>query len=132
MKPRSKKSIKHALMPSRKLRGRPQADVGVVQAAGALSESGPVPISKQSLALGAFLDEWEAQHGAFTTAELDGAVQDLESRRHAPRYRTAADVRADMPPPEVARQLLATLCRGGLEARLTARLSFRTTCSPIS
>jgi uncharacterized protein (DUF2384 family) len=69
---------------------------------GAAEESG----EERAKALGVFLDEWEDKHGALTAAELRRAAQDLESRRHpTPRYRTAREVLADVPPPELARKL---------------------------
>jgi len=125
MKPRSKKSSPVDIAALRKYRGRIPADVDIVQLVREDRESGRTLVSKQSLALGAFLDEWEAQHGAFTTLELDRAVQDLESRRHAPRYHAGADVLADIPPPEIARKLFATDApdRAGSQADSAPRFS---------
>jgi hypothetical protein len=58
------------------------------------------------LQLGTLLDEWEAKHGALTAVELAQAEQDLDRRQHqVPRYRTAAHVLADRPPPETAAKL---------------------------
>ena len=130
MKTRGRKDIRRGIKGPRKLRGKLPANADRVREpvglprlptwrsrkTGSPFATGADPLSNRSMldaadeageafekALGAFLGEWEEKHGPLTV-ELDRAAQELNSRR-ASRYRRAADVLADMPPPEIARKL---------------------------
>jgi hypothetical protein len=72
---------------------------------GAVGSPSALDPESHARALAVFLDEWEREHGPFTSAELERAADEiygrgraLEMKKGAEReYRTAADVLADVP-----------------------------------
>ncbi len=79
-------------------------DIAAPREAAAGSPIAP-DLETHAKALGVFLDEWEQEHGPFSSAELKRAAEEIHGRRRPSKvkkgakreYRTPADVLADAP-----------------------------------
>ncbi len=68
--------------PARRLTVKPKASGAKrLQAKRPTSARHKSPIAEASAALGAFLDDWEKEHGRITSAELDRAAKELRIRK---------------------------------------------------